>query len=227
MTLKKTSPSFIEGWEKIPGANNFEINSKREVRNFSTKKPVKAVDGIVNLYDNSKKVNPFNVEEIASKLFPETLAEVKEGEKLKNLPAEIQKELLNQIQTTQKSNTMKKAATKGKKNATATKTSKKAQSPTATKKMPVVKAKAQTPAKSTTKPETETVLVATSEEKKIAALNCMYSIKVWKLHKLGRTPKEIMTILNRPDKQTSTPAAIERYKENKKLQNRADLIKVA
>jgi hypothetical protein len=103
-----------------------------------------------------------------------------------------------------------------------------------TKKSPSTKkASTTTTAKKAGEPKTKRTglplladLKVTKEEEKIAKLKTQYSIKAWKLHKGGRTVKEIMVILNRPDKHTSTPMGIERYKVNKKLQAKADAVKV-
>ena len=68
---------------------------------------------------------------------------------------------------------------------------------------------------------------ATAEEKKIAEFGTMYAIKAWKLHKLGRTPQEIMAITGRWDKPSSTPRIIAEYVKNVKLRHRADAIIVS
>lgn len=290
MTKKATPPSFIEGWERIPGASNYEINAEEVARHSGSKKVIASppdAEGNVLIFGDEKRLEKFNLKKIAAELFPVgkrkkdlspeatlpsvaealenpvivagimhdaiqevtgfekavkeaaekiEIVETKNGkpsnelnkeEKLQLAEAIAAHDLKNQqSQTTKpmKNTAKKKVAKKAPLKAAAPK---KAQTPKAGAKAPQTKKKTLIGAElAPTAIKAHVTTPATAEEKKIAALKCMYAIKVWKLHKLGRTPKEIMIILNRPDKQTSTPMAIERYKANKKLQNRADLVKV-
>lgn len=81
MTQKKTPPSFVEGWERIPGASNYEISAQGQARNMQTKKLIASApdaDGCVMIYGDEKKLEKFNLKEIAAKLFPEKTIEMDE-----------------------------------------------------------------------------------------------------------------------------------------------------
>lgn len=81
MTQKKTPPSFVEGWERIPGASNYEINAEAQARNMLTKKLIASPpdsEGCVQIYGDEKKLEKFNLKEIAAKLFPEKTIEMDE-----------------------------------------------------------------------------------------------------------------------------------------------------
>lgn len=257
MTLRKTPPSFTEGWERIPGASKYEINKDAVARNFASKKEIASspdAEGNVLIYGDENRLDKFNLRKIADELFPTDqlikilkerekekieIVELKSGEIVNSLTDEEKNLLSDALETHENQNNKintPKMATKTKqvkKAALKASTPKKAQSPKVGKKAPETKGK---PSKTKELPKVVKALPKskvnledlkiTEEEKKIAKLKCMYSIKAWKLHKLGRTPKEIMAILNRQDKYTSTPMAIESYKKNSKLQNRADLVKV-
>lgn len=90
------------------------------------------------------------------------------------------------------------------------------------------KAKAKTTKKATKKTKakkSETISApenAPADVKKILALDCMLTIKIWKLHKLGYDTKQICLFIGHKDRTTSTPKAIKRYEAKKSLQAKAD-----
>lgn len=253
MAKKITPPNFNEGWAYFPGASKFEIKtdatghySAGTVRQFGNKKIVEHDEhGIVRLYDDEKVLRDFKPMDVLKEMMESKKSPIvapvekkKPSKKTTTSPDEsfpsmnvvvggndnddarddvIIENPKTEVQTTKQqqpitTDTMAKKTTTPKK--------------AASKKKPA-------PAKKSGAAKTKRTglplladLKVTKEEEKIAKLKTQYSIKAWKLHKNGRTVKEIMVILNRPDKHTSTPMGIDRYKASKKLQDKADAVKV-
>lgn len=63
------------------------------------------------------------------------------------------------------------------------------------------------------------------DAKKIMALDTFMSVKIWKLHQSGMSNSEICDIVKYPHI-SNVPSTIEKYKESKKLRDKADKIKV-
>lgn len=119
MTKKATPPSFIEGWERIPGANNYEINAEAIARHSGSKKIISSApdaEGNVLIFGNEKRLEKFNLRKIADELFGKEIAGVKmeteqgvkiqkgeriiqphEHERIEHLPETEQQKLSQQI----------------------------------------------------------------------------------------------------------------------------------
>lgn len=214
MTTKKTTPSFIEGWEKIPGASNYEINAQAEARNFQTKKLIGSLpdaEGCVQIYGDEKKLQKFNLRKIADELFP--AKESSEEIKIENNEVVIPSDQIITPETTETNNPQKSTKMPSKKAAIKAPIPKKVQSPKKTTKRPETKPGGHAKGKSSAKPKPENKSIKEKAEilkkgvidesklkgyktaiDEIMAADTFGHEKIYKLHKMGLSTPEISKV---------------------------------
>lgn len=243
----------MEEFKKIPKASNYEINAEAQIRNVSDKKPKSlSKDGKALLKKDDGGWEYFAAEDLAKELFY-TLIEFGSSKEqppiaidyveISNVgTALVENELSKKIRDAEESNTnesedvdlvgdFKKSKREKFAWAIIGKTGVGKSHKEMDKKREKIEkvAKVKTEKKDKLKVDKDQVnhchpFVETPKISAVLKLKCSESIKLWKLHKLGCSTDEILAHLQQPPKKAhSFNSIIWRYKQNKKLRDRADL----